>query len=233
MSIVIPALNESENLSRLIPAVAQLPNAEIIVTDGGSADGTPETLESLKSAHANFQWTHAPQGRAVQMNSGATLATGEWLLFLHADTELPADSFASFLREIHLNPALNSGAFEFRVRNPRFVYRYLEFYVRFRSRWLKLPFGDQALFVRRSLFESLGGFRADYPLMEDMELVGRLTKHKGFQVLNAPVYTSARRYETEGYFKRSCSNLYLQFLYKCGMHPKELAKRYYPNFPVR
>lgn len=227
VSIIIPTVNEISNVHRQTSALAPLLECEVIFVDGGSTDGTEQALQVCCQAHNNVRLVHAPRRRSSQMNAAARIAQGEWLIFLHADTFLPAESFHYFMQRTRAPRELNAGAFTFRVTNERWPYRYLEFYVGLRSRVLKLPYGDQALFVRRSLFEELGGYREDYPLMEDLELVRRLHQHRGFEILPAPVYTSARRFENEGYLKRTCSNLYLQLLYACGVHPQKLAQQYW------
>jgi rSAM/selenodomain-associated transferase 2 len=227
VSIIIPTLNEAPNVRRQAAALSQLPETEVIFVDGGSCDGTWCEIESFLCAGHNLHFIQAPVSRARQMNAGAKQAKGDWLLFLHADTHLPPESFGAFLQAAKSLSRLNSGAFTFRVDHRKRVYRYLEFYVGLRSKLLKLPFGDQAIFVKRHLFEKLGGYREDFPLMEDVEIVQRLNKLDGFAILNFPVYTSARRYEADGYFRRGCGNLYLQLLYKLGVHPRELAKKYW------
>jgi rSAM/selenodomain-associated transferase 2 len=227
VSIIIPTLNEAQNVRRLAGTLSALPEAEIIFSDGGSCDGTPDEIESCLSGRFNVHLIHAPCGRARQMNAGAKRAKGEWLIFLHADTALPRESFSRFVRMAKQAPGLNSGAFAFRVDHQSWPYRYLEFYVGMRCKLLKLPFGDQAIFVKRKLFEEIGGYREDFPLMEDMEIVQRLNKQGGFALLDFPVYTSARRYEADGFFKRGLGNIYLQLLYRLGVHPRELAKKYW------
>jgi len=228
VSIIVPTFNEAPNICRQAQALSQLPNVEIIFADGGSNDGTARAIGSVLPELPNAHLIQTPCGRARQMNAGAKQAKGEWLIFLHADTALPKDSFGVFLKTIQESPGLNSGAFAFRVEHPHWSYRYLEFYVGWRCKFLKLPFGDQALFVKRRHFEKLGGYRDDFPLMEDMELIQRLNKQAGFVILPAPVFTSPRRYENDGFFKRGLGNVYLQLLYRCGVHPRELAKKYYP-----
>jgi len=229
VSIVVPTLNEAPNICRQAQALSQLPNAEIIFADGGSGDGTANAIDSLLPELPNVHVLQTPCGRARQMNAGARHAQGEWLIFLHADTALPKDSFGAFITRVKESPQINSGAFTFRVDHAHWSYRYLEFYVGLRCKFLKLPFGDQALFIKRRFFEELGGYRDDFPLMEDMELVQRLNKQAGFVILPAPVFTSPRRYENDGFFKRGLGNIYLQLLYRCGVHPRELAKKYYPR----
>ncbi len=229
VSIVIPTLNEAHSIKRQAHALSQFPQAEIIFADGGSSDGTCLEIQACAETTSNIHFIRSPRGRACQMNAAAKLAQGEWLIFLHADTELPQSSFLFFL-EITRNGALfRSGAFRFKLAHKKWIYRYLEVYVGLRCRLFRMSFGDQAIFVKRSLFEEIGGYRDDFPLMEDMELVQRLNKLPGFTVLKMPVYTSARRFEADGYLRRTCGNLYLQVLYKLGVHPKKLAQRYFKD----
>ncbi len=249
VSVIVPTLNEAARVEALAASLSLLPEAECIFADGGSTDGTQALLERLTKDYPNCRWIQAPRGRAPQMNVGANLAKGAWLLFLHADTDLPQESYLSLLRTIAHRPkeyagyppnlpcsqapkpvmhnSCTSGSFTFCIAHERRVYRYLEWYVRQRCRFLKLPFGDQGIFVKREIFERLGGYREDFPLMEDMEFVQRINRDEGFRVLNAPVYTSARRYEEEGYWKRAAGNIVLQVLYRLGVHPKRLAGWYY------
>jgi rSAM/selenodomain-associated transferase 2 len=230
VSIIIPTINEAQNVVRILDALCAFPDCEVIVADGGSTDGTQTLLQHSTLRLPNLQWIQSPKGRARQMNAGARSASGTWLIFLHADTHLPTQSFLHF-SEIVQSASYNqleAGAFTFRVEHNRRVYRYLEWYVRQRCRFLKMPFGDQAIFARRDLFERIGGYRSDYPLMEDMEFVQRVKNHhSNFRVLDAPVFTSARRFEQDGYMRRTLGNVYLQLLYAAGVHPERLAERYY------
>lgn len=227
VSIIIPTLNEVSNICRQAQVLSPLPRTEIIFADGGSADGTAKTIARLTKDLPQVHLIQTACGRARQMNAAAKQARGEWLIFLHADTTLPQDSFTAFLEAVKSPSLLHSGAFTFRVEHAHWSYRYLEFYVGLRCKFLKLPFGDQALFIKRRYFEALGGYREDFLLMEDMELVQRLNKRPGFAILPAPVFTSPRRYEHDGFLKRGVENIYLQLLYRCGVHPRELAKKYY------
>ena len=227
VSLIIPTLNESARVEEIADLLCRFQYGECIFVDGGSTDGTQAKLEYLAQQYSNCRWINAPKGRGRQMNAGARIAKGEWLLFLHADTDLPAASYQHFLRLTQSLPILSAGAFTFRIAHKRKVYRYLEWYVAQRCRLLKLPFGDQAIFARRDVFDRLGGYREDFPLMEDVEFVERINHDVGFHVIEAPVFTSARRYENDGYWRRACGNVYLQVLYRLGVHPERLAKRYY------
>jgi len=204
-----------------ISEAARGSTAQWIVVDGGSTDGTCADLMA-----AGIQVVVSTKGRAVQMNAGASLADRSWVIFLHADTSLPASSLEYFHSYVKDNADLDGGAFTFRMDHHKFRYRYLEWYVNLRSRFLKMPFGDQAIFVRKSVFEELGGFRRDLQIMEDLEFVHRLKKHGRLAILPVPAITSARRYEEEGFFIRSFKNLIMQVLYKVGFPASKLAALY-------
>lgn len=225
-SIIIPIFNEASIVGEAITNYRQLKDVEIILADGGSCDGTLEIAEAFSGLNPNIFVTHASKSRGLQINAGARQAHGEWLIILHADTFLPVESFRSMVQHIDQFRDTCVGAFTLQLNGVRFCYRYLEGYARWRSKIFKLPFGDQGLFIRKSVFDECGGFRDDYPIMEDVEFVRRLQKKNRFIILDAPVYSSVRRYEKNGYLKRSFINLSVQTLYACGVHPKRLVAIY-------
>lgn len=228
VSIIIPVMNEAEVLAVRLRQLTLLPDTEIIVVDGGSHDASQTIAHHYVTEHPNVRLLLSPKGRSIQMNAGATIAVGEWLLFLHADTLLPVDSHKQLLTIALNNPEHRAGAFAFRVTGSAGWFRWLERSVGWRNRRMNLPFGDQGLFVRREYFHQLGGYREDYPLMEDVELVQRLRRSSGFHILHDyPVITSGRRWEEEGYLFTSARNIFLQLLYTCGIHPRILAKMYW------
>jgi rSAM/selenodomain-associated transferase 2 len=220
LSIIVPTYNEAHNTSRIIDDSLRV-QAQWIIVDGGSSDDTVSNLRN-----AGLYVLTSSKGRAVQMNAGARTAVGEWLIFLHADTILPDAAIEYFHAHVARHPETPGGAFSLRMENPKWKYRYLEFYVKWRCRLLKLPFGDQAMFVRKSLFDKLGGFNESLPVMEDIEFVRKLNRCPGFITLPAPVITSARRYEQEGFFIRSAKNLVMQILYKFGFPASKLRAMY-------
>jgi rSAM/selenodomain-associated transferase 2 len=169
-------------------------------------------------------WVESTTGRGTQLNAGAARATGEWLWFVHADSRLPSGWLAAF-REMTLSD-VSGGAFTFALDSPAWQARLLERAVALRVRWFNLPYGDQGLFVRRRIFESLGGF-APLPLMEDVEFVRRLTRSGPVRHLTLRLTTSARRWEHEGWLRRSVRNLTTLGLYTMGVSPERLARRYY------
>ena len=228
VSIIMPVMNEAAILGPQLGRLAALPQTEVIVVDGGSHDATQAIVSLHSAAHPNVRLLQSARGRSIQMNAGAAVALGEWLLFLHADTILPPDSHQQLLRIAHTDPEHRAGAFAFQVTGNAGWFRWLERSVGWRNRRMRLPFGDQGLFVRRHYFRQLGGYREDYPLMEDLELVQRLRRASGFRILHDyPVITSGRRWEEEGYLFTSARNIFLQLLYSSGIHPRILAKMYW------
>jgi rSAM/selenodomain-associated transferase 2 len=226
VSIIIPTLNEVETIDQCCTSVASFADVECILADGGSTDGTQQVLERVCNKFTNVRWLQTERGRSRQMNAAARIAHGDWFIFLHADTVLPETSYQRFRDEIS-RTKVNAGAFSFKIAHQHLRYRYLEWYVAQRCRFLKLPFGDQAIFARKDVFTHLEGYREDFPLMEDFDFVQRAKKSSVFKVIDAHIFTSARRYEAEGYWKRAAGNVYLQLLFRFGVHPKRLAAKYY------
>ncbi|KAB2880293.1 glycosyltransferase [bacterium] len=226
VSIIIPTLNEEVNIVSVLQSLIGFSNIEIIVPDGGSSDRTCGLIGSFLIKYPFIQLVHSSRGRSVQLNAGAKRATGEWLIFLHADTIIPEKSWANFCTMVGNSNAIQSGSFLFQVASDKLRYRLMEELVNIRTRVLKLPYGDQAIFVRKDLFVKMQGYREDYPLMEDVEFVQRLQKEKGFEILQSPVCTSPRRHESDGFFKRITYNFLITILYRLGIHPKYLVKYY-------
>ncbi|MCY4660793.1 MAG: TIGR04283 family arsenosugar biosynthesis glycosyltransferase [Acidobacteria bacterium] len=223
VSIVIPVLRDSVQLDGLLASLARRADdaaVEIIVANGDADDGA---VAGVQARHAAVRWVASPPGRGLQMNAGAAVASGRWLLFLHADTRLD-ERWLDALRQAESHGAVG-GAFRFTLDSPRRVARVIERGVAWRTRWLGLPYGDQGLFVRRDAFEALGGYRP-YPLMEDIDLVRRLRRRGTLRLSPLPIRTSARRWERDGWVRRSLRNLTLVALYFGGVSPRRLARRY-------
>jgi rSAM/selenodomain-associated transferase 2 len=215
LSVVIPALNEEELVATAVGSVRD--DAEVIVVDGGSTDGT-----RTAAAAAGATVIVSARGRGLQLDTGARAARGDWLVFLHADTRLEPGWAAA----LHALPAaVVGGAFRFALEPARPAYRWLEAGVALRCRLFRLPYGDQGLFARRAVYEAVGGFRP-MPLMEDVDFVRRLrrTGLLAFPPLRA--FTSARRFERHGWAATSLRNLWLLALYTAGCDPGRLARRY-------
>jgi rSAM/selenodomain-associated transferase 2/rSAM/selenodomain-associated transferase 1 len=218
-SVVIPALNEAGQITATLASVLAGRPREILVVDGGSTDDTIQRARKSGAAVVTSQ-----PGRARQMNAGAAQATGNVLVFLHADTLLPAD-WLEVVSGTLQTTAVAGGAFGFRV-SPTFPgSRILEWATNLRSRWFQKPYGDQAFFMKRSLFEELGGF-ADMPIMEDYEFIGRLKKQGRIVTAAAHVLTSARRWRHLGLPRATLINAVVIAGYHLGASPKSLASLY-------
>ncbi|HCO59232.1 MAG TPA: glycosyl transferase [Porticoccaceae bacterium] len=226
LSIVIPTLNEAATIKDCLQALSSVRDlgAQIIVADGGSYD---ETVTRAR-AGADKVVVSKP-GRAGQMNAGAREATGQWLLFLHADTRLP-ENMADVITAWEFSHSA-WGFFFVRLDSPRMVFRIIERLMNWRSYYSRIATGDQSLFVKRELFERLGGY-ADIPLMEDIELSKRLRRTGRPLVALARATTSARKWEREGVVSTVLLMWRLRLAYFFGADPAELVRKYYRANPV-
>lgn len=218
VSIIIPTLNEASTIDAAVAALERWRGkVEVIVADGGSSDGTLERAREYELLTIG-----APRGRGPQMNSGARAAKGEILLFLHADTRLP-DEALTMIESALEDPAVCGGNFELRfdggTRAARLLTRIYPF-----LRLGGMCYGDSAIFVRRQVFEALGGFR-NFPIFEDVDLFRRLKRAGRFVRLPAYATTSSRRFE--GRFIRTFALWsLLQVLYWLGVSPQRLGRLY-------
>jgi len=225
VSVIIPVLRETQPLDSLIDHLLEIADGspvEIILVDGSPDE------ESIKAVSRGGVILLASQaGRARQMNAGAAAAKGEYLLFLHADTRLPQGAFRR-IEETLSDGNHVAGAFDLRYNSDRSSIRYIARVACLRSRFTRIPYGDQAQFFRRDYFEILGGF-ADIPLMEDVEIMRRI-KDRGdrISILHEAVVTSARRQEKEGVVYCTLRNWAIITLYFLGMSPERLV-RFYKN----
>jgi rSAM/selenodomain-associated transferase 2/rSAM/selenodomain-associated transferase 1 len=221
VSVVIPVWRDEEALSRALDHVGASPRVEVIVA---GVLGEEPRYQRHRYDHPTIGWVSAPRGRAVQMNAGAGLARGRWLLFLHADSELPED-WLRVVFDADRREGVVAGAFRLAIDSRAWQARLIEAAVRLRVALLGMPYGDQALFVRRPVFDELGGF-ADLPLMEDLDFVRRLKKVGPRMDARSPVRTSARRWERDGWWRRSAQNLCLAAAFQMGASPRRLARAY-------
>jgi rSAM/selenodomain-associated transferase 2 len=218
LSVVIPTLNSAESLSLCLRALGDV--ADIVVVDGGSHD---ETMAVAKALGARA--IPAARGRGSQLVAGAAAATQEWLLFLHADTALEP-GWQTTVARFMSDPSRceRAGVFRFALDDDSPQARRLERLVAWRTRWLGLPYGDQGLLIHRAFYDRLGGFRA-LPLMEDVDLIRRIGKHR-LGALDATATTSARRWRDDGWLRRSARNLGCLSLYFLGVPPRILKRLY-------
>ena len=220
LSIIVPALNEAEGIAATLGRLASLRQrgAEVIVVDGGSTDGTPQ----IAAIQAD-QVVSSEPGRAVQMNAGAARASGEVLLFLHADTCLPEGADRLIAAALVGDHAW--GRFDVRIEGRHPLLRVVAAMMNMRSRWTGIATGDQARFMRRSAFSTAGGF-ALQPLMEDIALSKQLKKISPPACIAARAVTSGRRWESHGVWRTIVLMWWLRLRYWLGADPARLARLY-------
>jgi len=200
ISIIIPTLNEERTISQCLETVVDISGIEVIVADGGSTDRTVE----IAGQYRDVKIVTSVMGRSVQMNKGAGYASGEILLFLHADCVLSREAVLN-IRNVIGSSSFVGGAFKIRLLSDKLLYRIIEKGINFRSKIFKLPYGDQGLFVKRPVFEELGGFR-EMPNCEDLDFVYRLKKQGKITILDERILSSIRRWENHGILRTSLRN---------------------------
>jgi rSAM/selenodomain-associated transferase 2 len=219
ITVVIPVLNEEKTIATTLSALMALAPDEVIVVDGGSKDRTRAIVEQT-----NTLLLSSPRGRARQMNWGAKEANGDVILFLHADTRLPSSAMED-IRSALEDAQCVGGRFDVRLDRTEWFYRMIGTLISLRSRLTKVATGDQAFFVRRRIFEELGGF-PDIPLMEDIAFFRMLKKKGRVSCLRSQVVTSARRWEKEGIWRTILRMWALRLLFLVGISSFRL-KRFY------
>ena len=218
LSIIIPALNEAPILGEALHRLEDK-TAEIIVVDGGSQDATVE----IARRHTPHVFVSA-KGRGCQQDIGAHQARGNVLLFLHADTRLPP-GFLSLVSQALADSKVVFGAFSLAIHPSSPALKLVASVANLRSRFFKLPYGDQAVFVRREAYFQVGGFR-DWPVMEDVDLVRRLRRAGGFRLARGEVQTSARRWEQGKVVMTTLRNWLRMIRFFLGVSPNVLARSY-------
>ena len=223
----MPAFHEGENINDLIEWLNRLDsdkNSEIIVVDGAQEK---DTLGAIRRNHVIK--ISSERGRAKQMNAGASIARGEILIFLHADTELPIHA----LKKIHFlleRKEYVGGAFDLGIKSDRFIFKVIGKMSSWRSRLNRIPFGDQAIFIRREYFSKIGGYK-EIPIMEDVDLMRRIKKSGNkIWIFYERVMTSPRRWEREGVIYCTIRNWMLQMLYCLGVSPHQLIRFYKSDY---
>jgi rSAM/selenodomain-associated transferase 2 len=218
LSVVIPALDEEAVLASTLESVSRsAPGCEIVVADGGSRDATREIAVT-----AGARVVSAPRGRGPQMNAGAAVATGDVLLFLHADTQLPADA-GTLVEQALADPRAVAGSFVLGFDSPHPLLRLSSVASRLNLGWA--TYGDQALFFRREAFERAGGFPSQ-PLFEDVAMQARIRRLGRCVKIQRPVRTSARRFLRVGVVRQQLLNAGLVVAYHLGVSPRTLASWY-------
>lgn len=220
ISVIIPVLNEAENIIKTITSIQTSENVEIIVVDGGSQDCTVDIVKKLGVNKIIV----SPPGRALQMNAGAKIATGEILLFLHADTQL-SPGFDVVVRENLEKAGIVAGAFTLKIDALNIGLRFIEWGVKMRSRFFQMPYGDQAIFITKQNFINYGEF-PELPIMEDFEFIRRLQKAGKILTVSVPVITSPRRWQQKGILKTTLINQIVVISFFLGVPPTIIVNWY-------
>ena len=220
ISIIIPTLNEANNITAAISSIQPSTNVEIIVVDGGSNDNTAAIAQSLGATVISS----AP-GRSMQMNTGAAIASGDILLFLHADTQLPAN-FDTMIRHQLAQPGIIAGAFTLRIDSPHPGLRLIEWGIKWRSRFWQMPYGDQAIFLTKQSFIQVGNF-PEIPIMEDFQIIKNLKRLNKITIIDVPVVTSPRRWLKKGILQTTLINQIIVIAYLLRIPPNKIRQWYH------
>jgi rSAM/selenodomain-associated transferase 2 len=221
IGVVIPTLNEAETLPALLDDLRELRAVaplDVVVVDGGSTDST-----RTAAAAGGARVVQAPRGRARQLNRGALLARGEWLLFLHADSRLGADARVALRAALEPAAGVQAAVFRFAIDLPKFWRHFIEIGQAAREVLSGLAYGDQGLLIRRALFQSIGGY-PDIPLMEDVAIIRMLRRRTRVTRLPAALVTSGRRYREGGVLRTWLTHTVLISLFLLGASPTRLAR---------
>jgi len=228
ISIILPVWNECSIINTTLKHLKQQSrnkHIEVIVADAHPDSTTLQAINVRPSSRFTIITDRTEKGRGLQMNRGAQLANSSVLLFLHADTRLPAGAFDAISTTLQ-DSNIVGGAFDLHIRSNRWGYRLIETVASIRSRLTRLPYGDQAIFIRKAYFDRTGGFRP-FPIMEDVDLMRRI-KIRGdrIQIISNPVQTDPRRWEKEGLIYGTLRNWTLMILFLAGISPHRLVKWY-------
>ncbi len=223
VTVIVPVLNEAGRLSSMLQGIHGLGDNEIIFVDGGSSDETPVLLKKMA-----VKWICSKCGRAIQMNTGASESKSDIIVFLHIDTELSSGHIEHIERAMS-DPDVVGGRFDVQLSGDHPAFRVIEWFINWRSRLTRISTGDQAMFVRRKVFERMGGF-PEQPLMEDVEFSRRLKREGRIACLRSRVKTSSRRWERRGIARTILLMWWLRFRYWLGASPATL-KHFYTDCP--
>jgi rSAM/selenodomain-associated transferase 2 len=228
-TVIIPTLNEADRIETTLRLTARLGFDAIVVVDGGSTDGTTALVEAVAvhmgdAVSGPVQLLSSHAGRARQLNAGAAASTSDVLVFLHADSHLPLDA-RRLMEEALADPHVVGGRFNIRFDRPSVWGQIISTFMNTRSRITRISTGDQAMFVRRRIFQQLVGF-SDMPIMEDIELSTRLKWTGRTAAIDKQVTTSFRRWERQGPLRTILLMWALRFLYWIGVSPRQIAQFY-------
>ena len=224
VSLIIPVFNEALIIEEYLARIPMRPDLEVIIVDGQSDDETVALCEKIQLKFKPKIVISPLKGRANQLNFGASLAIGQILCFLHLDSQLPSDYFTQ-IEKLLSYPQAIAGAFSLAIAAPQMPFRWLEKLVDWRSRLFSLPYGDQGLFLKKSVFNTMEGF-SPMPIMEDYEFVQRLKKQGKIYISQASVLTSSRRWQKLGILKTTLINQGIILGYYLNIDPKILADWY-------
>lgn len=219
VAAIVPVYNEAETLPKLLRSLEALDLDEVVVVDGGSTDATHSIL-----SQAAVNWIRAAQGRAHQMNAGAAICHSDLLIFIHADTQLSTECLLA-MRRVFKREGVVGGRFDLLLSGKGAIFRLIEGMINLRSRITRISTGDQCIFVRRQLFEAMGGY-AGIPLMEDVEFSQRLKRQGEIACIRERVVTSSRRWERRGVITTVLLMWRLRLLFWLGVSPATLAASY-------
>jgi len=222
ISVIIPAIDEAEVIEAAVRSAVRAGADEIILADGGSSDATCEIAR-----HCGARVLTTEPGRASQQNAGANIATGDILLFLHADCCLPKIGIEDIRQQMSASDSCVGGCFRQRIDQAGWLYRWIEFGNFLRAKILNWAYGDQAIFVRTRTWQDIGGF-PEIPLMEDLYLMKRLKKKGRLICIRSPLVVSARRWKNRGPLRQTLRNWTLLTAVHLGVSPTTLA-RFYPR----
>ena len=222
ISIIIPTINEANNLPLLLSDLSIIKReGEIIIVDCGSEDKTID----LANIYGAKVFKSKEKNRGLQLDMGANNSSGDWLIFLHADTRLTHDWFRK------INSVLKKNKnyiyyFKFKINHKKIIYRVLEILVNIRSKFFKQPYGDQGLIIHRTIYFKNNGFR-NIPLMEDVDFLMRLNQKKDLKQLNFPIFISSRKWERTNIFLQSIKNWHFRRRWLKGESLKSIYSDYY------
>lgn len=227
IGFVIPTLNEEKFIDTALSGLSKLPgNPQIVVCDGGSTD---KTLSIVKSH--GITAISSKRGRGIQLNEGAKQLSTDFIAFIHADTILLPESYDALCKLLS-DTSVTGGAFLLQFKEPNFGLKFIAFTTNLRTLLFKAPYGDQVIFVKTDILNTMGGV-PELPIFEDVELaksIKRFTKQNSglnFRIITKPVLTSGRKYQKKGVFKTLLFNKYCWLLYYCGVDVNKLAVKYY------